>query len=561
MTRREPAPRAGHRILWTDGLLSVFLAVLALFLALPRTMLGGLRRVPGDCGDNRLNHFLLEHTWGWLTGEPRHEVLWDLPIFFPVGENSYAYTDFLLTFAPPYWLYRALGASPDSAHWGWLVTMLGLNFAVAFLLLRRAVGVGRLPAALGAYLIAFPISRLNQIGHSQLMPMFFVLVGIWAVLRYGQNLVRAQETGDDRVRRRAIGVMALATVAQLYGAFYTGAFWLLSLAVLTLCALTMGAFRRPLLQSLRRDVGYLLAGAAASALLLVPWMRHYLAAASEVGYRSWDAIAGYIPRPISWIFVSPFSDIYGWMIEAPPFSWLGAPLEQAIGIGFVTTLVTLAIYWRSRHLPAMQLLAVTGVVLVLSTTLFFGHKASIWRVLFEVVPGVSAMRAVSRIGMFILPLLAAFAIAWLVDRVRGRERLAVFAIALLCCLEQKGTALTSDALREGEMVDSIVARINPEVEAFYLTQNGGHAPNWLLHIDAMWAGERAGIPSVNGYSGQIPPDWPDDLWPAKTDRRWIRRHVRWTLTQWLAEHGQDPSKVQFLQLEPGYRSDGGAICR
>lgn len=102
----------------------------SLLLAYHTLLASGLERVPGDPGDVRFVHYCIEHTWGWLVRHPLHRRIWDLPFFFP-APNVGAYSDVLLGVAPPYWLFRALGAGPDRAYALWLIFSTALNTAVA----------------------------------------------------------------------------------------------------------------------------------------------------------------------------------------------------------------------------------------------------------------------------------------------------------------------------------------------------------------------------------------------------------------------------------------------
>lgn len=52
--------------------IAIMLAGLIVFL---RPLLAdGLVRAPGDLGDSRLFHHLLEHSWQWVTGNPHHPL-------------------------------------------------------------------------------------------------------------------------------------------------------------------------------------------------------------------------------------------------------------------------------------------------------------------------------------------------------------------------------------------------------------------------------------------------------------------------------------------------------
>ena len=117
-------------------------------------LLSGFQRIQTDLGDTRLVHYLLEHGYRWVRGDPGHRDLWSPPFFYPV-KNVAAFSELLLGVGPAYWLYRVLGASPDLAFGLWMVSMSVLNYAAGLLLFRRGLGFGMLAAAAGASLVAF----------------------------------------------------------------------------------------------------------------------------------------------------------------------------------------------------------------------------------------------------------------------------------------------------------------------------------------------------------------------------------------------------------------------
>jgi hypothetical protein len=52
-----------------------------------------------------------------------------------------------------------------------------------------------------------------------------------------------------------------------------------------------------------------------------------------------------------------------------------------------------------------------------------------------------------------------------------------------------------------------VAAIEPGCEVFLMSPMQGYGPYWKYQLDAMWASMVAGVPTLNGYSGQNPKDW------------------------------------------------------
>ena len=126
------------------------------------TLSSGFADVQGGLGDTRLVNFTLEHTYRWLQGMPLASDIWSPPIFFPTTGVA-AYTDLLLGIAPVYWLWRWLGAQPDSAYQMWMLACWSLNFVAFYLLLRRYLATSIVGSSAGAWLFAFSSPRAASI--------------------------------------------------------------------------------------------------------------------------------------------------------------------------------------------------------------------------------------------------------------------------------------------------------------------------------------------------------------------------------------------------------------
>ena len=156
-------------------------AIAGLFFAHWPMLSTGLGQVQYDIGDTRLINFIFEHSWKWLIGAPAHQRLFDAPFFFP-ARNVLAYSETLVGSAPLYWLFRVFGARWDTSFQLWLVSASTLNFATFYLLLVKRLKVSQAAATIGALLFAFGSPRLNQLGHSQLVPQFYSVLCLYGLL-------------------------------------------------------------------------------------------------------------------------------------------------------------------------------------------------------------------------------------------------------------------------------------------------------------------------------------------------------------------------------------------
>lgn len=318
-----------------------------------------LRMVQTDLVDTRLNNYFLEHGYRYIAGYPGHERFWDPPFFYP-AKNIGAYSDILLTIAPPYWALRACGVAPDTAFQIWMILLTVANYVAALIVFRRGFRLEPLGAVAAAFLFAFSAMRTDEITHQQLMSHFFTLWVLYAVLRWGQ-----EGGGVGWVAAGAAGA-----VAQLYAGFYLG--WFLLFAML-LCLFAIPfdpAWRAGALRGLKRDWLAILIATTVSALVLWPMMSHYLAASRELGKRGNIEVDLSIGDLRSWIYMGPNSVMYGWFGAFRYF--YGIPVEQTHrkGLGIITSLVVLwglAASWKRTDI---RLVNVLGLLLFVFATAF-----------------------------------------------------------------------------------------------------------------------------------------------------------------------------------------------
>jgi hypothetical protein len=456
-------------------------------------LFSGLSLIPGNLQDVRFNHFILEHSYRWLMGNRLDSGFWDPPMFYP-AHNTAAYSDILLSEAPPYWLARAIGLEPFTAYQAWLLVFTALNFFSMHWLLWRVQRVGPWAASLGAVLFAAGSSRLNQLNHPQLTSQLYCVFAIGALMAYFQL--------EDRWLRRSWLVLgALALCAQFYGAFYWG--WFLSFfsASVLLCALVVPRLRAPLLRRLSTDAPVLIPLAAVVLLLLWPLAHHYLAAAGEVGYRVYSD--SMLPQAASFIDMGPENWFYGrfgrWaLFERLPLAW-----EHKFGLGALTLFVVAVGLYLQRSRPVVFLMVAPAAVFFLLTVPRWHHIAPWWLV-FHTFPAANSIRAVMRGGVWLL-FPASLGVAYFSEAAWHRGRPAGLALAILCLAEQGQNTPTFSKADARTLRDSLAARIPKGCSAFFYTGEG-RDPS-LLQLDAMWAALAADVPTVNGYSGAWPVGW------------------------------------------------------
>jgi hypothetical protein len=445
-------------------------------------LFSGFARSQFDLGDARMNNYVLEHGYRWLTGA--HPSFWDPPIFFP-AKNVAAYTDVLLGAAPIYWLWRLVGFLPDTAFQLWMLCLSTLNFWMFRLWLRRGLGFEETAAAAGSFLFAFASYRMAQISHIQLYTHFFTILALFALMRGWIPLFWA------------------AAVAQVYAGFYLG--WLMAVGFALVACLRPRETWRVIRKTNPWVWGV---GALAAAALTYPLVSHSLEAARTVGYRVYEGMD--LPRPWSWFYLGPESWLYGWLYRIDLFRSIPFQLEHYLGLGLVTTAAALyGLRGGGRWLLAASTASALLAVAVTRWTVEF----SLWKWIYPWIPGADGLRALPRVALLLLiPLCVGFA------RTVGKWQWGV-ALLALAILEQGRAAPSFDKLAARVDVEQIAGKVDRVACASFLYDpKVRREPEFKLQIDAMWASLETGVPTVNGYSGNFPPGWSTRGWGHPTCR-------------------------------------------
>jgi hypothetical protein len=463
-----------------------------------QTLTTGFRLVQGDLGDTRLVNFTLEHSYRWLAGMPLAEDLWSPPIFFPVRDVAF-YTDLLLGVAPLYWPWRWLGASPETSYQLWMLSIWGLNFVAAYLLLRRGLRTTAIGAAAGAYLFSFGSSIMVNIVHQQLAPRFFLLLSLAGLV----GIFRRPGPSDSTARHWwASAAFWGGLVAQLYTAIYPLVFFVLAATSAAIWALLVPRLRTSALTALKHHAVPLIVTGMCAAALSAPAAIGYATAASEVGLRPAHRVS--YPRVLSWFLTGRTNRFYGGLQAGLDLEYDRKPLQNN-GLGCVTLAAAACGLWLGRRRPAVQLvLAGFGGLIVLTLVLPGGWSP--WLLVRELLPPAAAMRAVARVGLMTL-FPAALGLAIVVDRLVGARRGAIVVLlSLVVVAEQSHRTKAYDKEANRVRIASLARRVPGDAGSFLFFVEGSR---WHEHVhdEAAWVALATGVPTVNGRSGKAPRGW------------------------------------------------------
>jgi hypothetical protein len=163
---------------------------------------------------------------------------------------------------------------------------------------------------------------------------------------------------------------------------------------------------------------------------------------------------------------------------------------------------------------------------------------SVWRVVFERVPGFAQIRDPRRV-VFLYELAVVLAVALILTRAAATSVLRIGVAATLgLLLVAPPHRVTFDYLRPNEVFDRWVAPpvdIDPSCDSFFIgpgsvayTSRSDH--KWTLYgIDAVFIALSHALPTLNGYSAWAPGDWdllnPEEDVYAGRVHRWVERYA------------------------------------
>ena len=482
----------------------------------------GFGRVRADTCDGMLNHYVLEHSWRVVSDPGYCGTLLSPPCFYPTP-LTLAYSENLLGTAPIYWGLR-LGLPDHLAYQWWMIACSGMNFA-AFAAVARWLGCGPPAAALGGFLWAFGLVHVTNELHQQMLPRFWMPVAAYHAWGF------ATAPG-----RRPLNRMLACVFLQATACVYTGWFLVTGLAVFVpaAAAVAPGGWRA-VWRYVAADRWGVARVAGGWGLALGVFFSPY--AVAFVGHgRGYAEHAHLVPPPAAWLTGPPGSrraDTVG-----PCLPYVDGECRLFSGFGVVALIAAAGLHaawvWRRpERRPGLRLVAAclaTAAAWWLLTVRVGDEVSAWWLVRF--FPGGGAIRCVGRVYLVVYLFGTLGAAAWLqvvADRVRAgwRRAAVVLLVAAPVAFEQTGFTSPSTPADDFYPATDRCAADLRGAAAGYVVPSVGSARHYG-DVFGMWAGLRANVPVVNGYSGREPTGYPEftQEYDEELLRGWLAGKVR-----------------------------------
>ncbi|MBE9030891.1 hypothetical protein IQ266_14235 [filamentous cyanobacterium LEGE 11480] len=529
------------------------IAMTGLFLFLKETLVSGLQNIPGDLGDAWLVNYFFEHSWQ-LISNPQYVGSLFSPAFFYPQVDMLALSENMFGTAPIYWLFRGFN-QPATAFALWVIAICLLNFSAMVWTLRQW-RIHPVLASFGGLLMAYSAQRAVRIGHAQLLPQFFTPIALWYLWQFFQK----------PTKRRFIILLSLS-YWQILSGVYLGWFLLFGIGLSSLISLViipklhtkLWQFGR---QKWRFTIATMLIWAAGLVWLFTP----YVKIKAIIGDRSYREVESMLPRLTSWVMAPPWENIW-----SPLFHKFSADLpmahEHTIFLGTVLYVLTawtayVLIAKRSTWLSAdrrqIVLICLSSASILFVLALYWPNGMSAWWFVYQVVPGASAIRVVTRIASLINIYLLIAGLITLDSCLAARKLPAAFKAMFLALLLILGTIEQSTSFQHRHITTPQRAQreitqllrqdcqlayyqflpftdLPPKTQTQITDQSSPVAfprqypgipltLRWsVAQLLMMWAGISANVPVVNGYSGSFPPGSPNFYthWDVPKILQWL----------------------------------------
>jgi hypothetical protein len=452
-----------------------------------------------DPGDVSLNHYFLEHSYRWAFDSSYPCSFWSPNFFYPTPKVL-TYSETLIGVAPLYWGLRFCFPEILSLQL-FLMLVLTLNF-ISAAIVARWFRLNIFFTATIAYLFAFGILRYSHLTQIHLLPEFFSPFAIW----HAWGFLR-----KPSLRRWNI-LLALVTV-QIFASLHLGWFVGFTLVIFGLwtVALQPRVIKRLFLffkqNWLRSAIPVLISG-----LLLGLYAANFYSENHD--RRSIDDVFYFMPMPKGWA-TSPAGNY--WNEWTNQFLADVESEKRLFQSGMLYVVLLVGIWYCCRERFPQRRFAMLSIATGLTVSFLitnWSYEFHPWRIIHLLVPGADAFRAIGRIAFLVYLLCGLGSFLALQDLFKKRivnpwlrnglmASISLVAVAESTCIKPISFDPQVDIYRPSDQF----AEELKGADAAYILYDHKRA-HYQHHITAMWAGLKANVPIMNGYSGTWPPDYP-----------------------------------------------------
>ncbi|AZP11731.1 hypothetical protein [Undibacterium parvum] len=466
--------------------------------------------VPGDIGDARFNSVILEHLFQWLT--QKGTSLWSPTFFYPFrGVLAFSDNHFGSAFA--YILFRSLGAGREVAFDSWFLVGISLNIICSYLVIKR-LGLNGFSAAAGAFAFTFALPVLAQESHAQLTYRFAIPLAYYAFFEMLETK-----------RLFPFWRVAFWTAVQFFCSIYLGIF-LIYLLIASFCGVFFWSRASNFFQEMRvsivrepihKKIAFI-AILAISTIAVSYLLYRYQSISASYGFkRSPSEIMATLPR-ISSYFLADHSRLSSWIGGFVTDIPMRHEHQMFFGAGiWALSIYGAAVAWSKSEMKQLAKIALFTFVFMFLFTLNLGG-ISLYRAI-SYLPGLSAVRAVTRIALVMLmPISILVAIGtqqlWNKIDIKNMSAKLVFALIIIILLGAEvvtykiyNTSIAVWAAQQTALKNKLTMPLTADTILYVSGKSSD--PSFVTELDGMILAQDMRHPTLNGYSGNAPPNYLD----------------------------------------------------
>ena len=477
----------------------------------------------GDPGDARLAIVNIEHWYRVLfMGEPLSGGVSFWPYPYVAGLTESYFTQALI-----YVPVRILGfGSVSSINLTYfLIIVLGL---LGFLKLGKILGLNGVYLYLLPLLIAHSYAFTTQLTHFATSAFLLVSWPLIGIIRVGRK-----SSNSSNKYYIFIGLPLIAL-----GSWYAFCLFFMIMGIMALAHLYKGKSKPTKKQIVefwnvligKTEKRKKFAILATSVSLLSLWGTIYLPNLNLLS-KNWGEQVFYAPRLGDLVNSSVGANgIYAKLFEAMKLN-SGPTFERALGLtpGFVLILICVLLINRQKgksdhefsnsfYILNQILISITILIALLLTD-DAGH--SFWFPIWEVIPGVSSLRNLYRVMIFVYIVLIVYFL--LILQKKKSTLLVTLVLSSLVLFDNYRIPYTNwnDTNMKTTQIQEFKQNLKGKAcEVFYIRPDTTNTTPWITQVDAMLAATQSGVPTVNGYASKVPSAWPQTgAWGSASDEQ------------------------------------------
>lgn len=299
----------------------------------------------------------------------------------------------------------------------------------------------------------------------------------------------------------------------------------------------------------RRWIGAVAAFVSGFAIGIIPSLTIYLPVISESGGRTFGEVLALSPRPSDIFNLGRDNALWG------RITWPGTtPLEgvarslAAPPLLVISSIAGLVILWcvRSRVSDNRRLRFLTGLAVTAAAITLVSWRFGDWsmlKVIWKVIPGGKAIRAVDRV-QFVMAFFWAIVWAGTMNEIWSRlsvtkRKAGSFGIGLVSLLSglvmvEQVNLKSLNGFDHADRTRYFASIPAPpeQCRSFYAIDSSGRYKGEQIPLQAMLLSVQIGLPTINGLSGMTPPGW--NLW-TPSDPRYPNAARNWAEANGIAE--------------------------